>query len=310
MPKVEPGGTARGLIFIEIRPYFIRRCDSALRLHHGVTYNSNVNFKSGLALVAGVSAGLFGYGMLVEANRLVVVHKSIKLPRWPSRLNGFKIAVLGDFHLRDEYSSALAKRAVDAVLDEQPDMVALVGDIIDYWKPEVIPMIGDVLEDLLLLQGAVVAIPGNHEYRCGNPDLMESILNELNIKYLRNSSWDHAGIQWVGVDSANAGQSDPITAFEKINPDEPCITLWHEPDMVEWLPARTDLMLSGHSHGGQFLTPWGKPFTGSRNGRKYLRGFYDLDPNPLYVTSGVGTTGPPSRLFCPPEVVILTLRSA
>ncbi len=275
-----------------------------------VAYNKLMNLKSLFWLTAGVSAGALAYGALVESNRLVKVEKKLVLPGWPKRLNGFRIALLGDFHLRDEYSFALAQRAVGAALDEVPDMVGLVGDFVGYWKPEVIPMLGEVLEPLLLMQGNVVAVPGNHEYVHGDPTLLAAVCGELNIKLLRNERWVHQGVQWVGVDSANAGQADPVEAFEDVDEDDPVVVLWHEPDMVPWLPERAHLMLSGHSHGGQFLTPWGQPFIGSRNGRKYRRGFFPETETPLYVTSGVGTTGPPSRLFCPPEVVILTLLSA
>lgn len=258
-------------------------------------------------MTAGVSVGALAYGMLVESNRLVVIERDLQLPDWPTRLKGYRIALLGDFHLRDEWSLDLAKRAVNAALDASPDMVVFVGDFVGYWKPEVIEMLGEVLEPILLMQGNAVAVPGNHDYLAGDPTLLQMVCSELGIKLLRNERWVHHGIQWIGVDSANASQADPITAMESYEADHPAIALWHEPDLVEWLPEGPQLMLSGHSHGGQFLTPWGQPFTGSKNGKRYRRGFYAEAPTPLYVTSGIGTTGPPSRLFCPPEVVILNV---
>lgn len=266
-----------------------------------------MNFKSFFWTAVGISAGALTYGALVESNRLVVVEKDLPLEKWPERLSGFKIAVLGDFHVRDEWSMDLAKRAIEAALDANPDMIVLVGDFVGRWKSDSVAMIGEILEPLLLMQGNVVAIPGNHEYMDGDPSALAAICNELNIKLLRNESWNHQGIQWVGVDSANAGHADPISAIEKINVDEPVIALWHEPDMVDWLPEGVDLLISGHSHGGQFLTPWGVPFMTSHNGKKYRKGFYPDASTPIFVTSGVGTTGPPSRLFCPPEVAILTI---
>lgn len=255
----------------------------------------------------GVSAGALVYGALYESNRLVVQQKTLRVPGWPESYRGYRIALLGDFHIRDPYSFELAQRAIEAALDSSPDMVALVGDFVGYWKPEAVTMLGDALEPLLLLNGAVVAIPGNHEYLAGDPSILNDICDALNIKLLRNEAWVHGGVCWVGVDSGNANQADPFMAMEARTPDLPTVALWHEPDLVEWLPEGAHLMLSGHSHGGQFLTPWGQPFVGSKNGRKYRRGWYPEAPTPLYVTSGVGTTGPPSRLFCPPEVVILSI---
>lgn len=80
--------------------------------------------------------------------------------------------------------------------------------------------------------------------------------------------------------------------------------------MVDQLPIEASLMLSGHSHGGQFISPWGWAPMKTRGGKKYVRGFYPDAPTPIYVSRGLGTTGPPSRLFCPPEVTILTLTSS
>lgn len=270
-----------------------------------------MNWRPLLLGLAGASASALAYGAVVESNRLVVKRTTLHLPEWPARLNGFRLALLGDLHIRDRYSLELAQRAIAATLDEEPDMVALVGDFVARWKPQVIPKLGDVLEPLLLMNGAAVACVGNHEYFGGTPDPLASICDELNIKLLRNENWVHLGIQWVGIDSANAGMADVQAAFNTPHSatHTPTIVLWHEPDVVARLGGRGDLMLAGHSHGGQFLTPWGQPFIGSRNGRKYRRGFFPETPTPLFVTSGVGTTGPPSRLFCPPEVVILTLES-
>lgn len=255
----------------------------------------------------GVSAGALVYGAVVESNRLLKVSRRLQLPHWPARLEGFRIAVLGDFHVRDTYSADLAKRAIEVALDAAPDMVVLVGDYVAYWKPGVLEVLAPILEPLLLMQESCVAVLGNHDYQYEDPGPLVELFDSLNIKLLRNECWVHAGINWVGIDSANAGQADPLGAMMDVDPQFPTVAIWHEPDMVDWVPGGVDLVLSGHSHGGQFLTPWGKPFVGSKNGRRYRKGFYPDASTPIFVTSGVGTTGPPSRLFCPPEVVVLTL---
>jgi uncharacterized protein len=260
-------------------------------------------------LVAGASAAMLTYGILYEANHLVVERRTLRLRGWKRSLNGFKIALLTDFHLRDSYSVALSKRAVAAALDEEPDMVVLGGDLVAYWKPTSENMLAEVLEPLLLMNGNVVAIPGNREYECGSADQLLPVLDALNIRLLRNESWHHAGIDWIGIDSANMGMANPFQALEGVG-DGPAIVLWHEPDVVECLPFEADLMLSGHSHGGQFRFPGGFTPMTSRNGKKYLSGFFPDAKVPLYVSRGIGTTGPPSRFNCPPEVSILELVSA
>lgn len=263
-----------------------------------------------LVLSAGAaSAGLLVYGCLFAANRLVVERRTLRLRGWPASLRGYKIAVLADLHIRDEYSVALGQRAVSLALDESPDMVLLPGDIVAYWKPEIPWLLESVLEPLLLMRGSVIATPGNREYWKGLPEFMVPVLDELEIKFLNNEVWLHHGIQWAGLDSANLGTPDPRGVLDQTTGDHPVIAVWHEPDVVESLPPGADLMISGHSHGGQFRTPWGWAPMKTKNGVKYLDGFFPNAPTPLYVSRGIGTTGPPSRLNCPPEVSILTLES-
>jgi predicted MPP superfamily phosphohydrolase len=295
-----------------------------------------LNLKPLAWLAGGVGAGMLLYGAFVEAERLVVKRQTLRLPNWPTDLNGYTIALLGDFHLRDQHTLALTKRAVDAALDARPNMVVLAGDFVGYWKLQSPWLIGEALAALESMNGNVIAVPGNHDYWGGDASLLTPICEELGIRLLRNESVEMDDIEWIGIDSLNSKRADPEKAFasselgarnaelreeSQLNtqnsapPDlhpsslilHPSIALWHEPDAVRYLPPGCDLMLSGHSHGGQFVFPGGFAPMTSRNGRKYRGGFYPNAPTPLYVTQGIGTTGPPSRFLCPPEVVILTI---
>jgi predicted MPP superfamily phosphohydrolase len=248
------------------------------------------------------------YGALVESNRLVVKHETLPLPGWPDEKAGYRIALLGDFHIGTIWSFELAKRAVAAAISEAPDMVVLIGDFVNFWHANCAYWVGEALEPLRSLGGDVIAIAGNHDYYCGDPDLLAPILTELNIHFLRNQSMVRSGITWIGLESARTEMANVDLSFEIVENDgTPRIALWHEPDVVAQLPSGCALQLSGHSHGGQFRLPFGITPMHSVLGRKYPRGFYPDAPTPLYVTQGVGTTGPPSRFLCPPEVVILTL---
>lgn len=253
------------------------------------------------------------YGALVEAERLVVGRQTLRLRGWPKELDGYRIALLADFHLRDEYTVALARRATEAAVAQEPDMILIAGDFVGYWKHESPWLLGEALSPLV--GHRVLAVPGNHDYWSGTADLLDPICQELGIRLLRNQGLIEDGIRWIGIDSFNAGQADPFSALGSIpelptaNRQPPTVVIWHEPDAVVRLPFSCDLMLSGHSHGGQFVFPGGWAPMSTKNGRRYVRGFYPQAPSPLYVTSGVGTTGPPSRFLCPPEVVVLQLVS-
>lgn len=258
---------------------------------------------------AGAFAGTLAYGALVESKRLTVERRELNLPNWPKRLNGYRIAVLADLHLNAEYSIELGQRAVESALDASPDMVVLPGDLVSYWREGTESALLRVLEPLLAMNGNVIATPGNREYWQGSPEQLVPVLDALNIRLLRNELWVKDGIQWVGADSLNGGQADPILAMQSVETKKPCIALWHEPDAIEALPPGADLMISGHTHGGQFRLPNGWAPVHSKNGKRFQDGFFPEASTPLYVSRGIGTTGPPSRLFCPPEVSVLTLNS-
>jgi predicted MPP superfamily phosphohydrolase len=243
---------------------------------------------------------------LVEAQNLTLERHTLQLPNWPERLRGFRIALLTDFHIGSRMSVKLTRRAIAMALDESPDMVVIAGDFVENWRTSTPWLLGECLESLLLMEGNVVAVPGNHDYFGADPELLQMICDELNIKVLRNEVWKHQGISWVGVDSAYECHADPIAAMKGLE-SEPAIAIWHEPDLVNLLPKGCALQVSGHSHGGQFRFPGGYTPMHTNLGRKYPRGFYPEAPTPLYVSRGVGTTLFPTRLFCPPEVAILNL---
>lgn len=257
------------------------------------------------------SAATLLYGMLVEAERLTLECPLVRLPRWPAELSGFRIGLIADCHLRDRYTVRLARRAVDAIVAERPDVVVLAGDLIAYWRPDVPWLVEEAFEGLGPIAQDVVAIAGNHEYwGAGGPDLMRTILETLGFRFLLNEVWRHKGVAWVGLDSANAGMPDPDGVLGRLEPGEPAVVLWHEPDCADLLPEGPALMLSGHSHGGQFTFPWGWTPMHTKNGEKYVRGFHPEAPTPVYVSRGLGTTGYPSRLGCSPEATVLTLLPA
>jgi uncharacterized protein len=265
-----------------------------------------------LGAFSAASLGTLIYGSLYESNRLVLEKHRLRLPLWPKSLDGYRVALLADMHVRDEFTIDLTRRAVSMALAEGPDVVAIAGDFVGYWKHDSPWIIEEALHDLRLMDGRAVGVPGNHDYWDGNPSPLERILPELGVTFLRNGVAEIGGVTWAGMDSANAFASDPFSTMAEAHrrsseTGAPILALWHEPDVVEQLPAGAALMLSGHSHGGQFMFPWGWTPKHTENGRKYVKGFYPEAQTPIYVSRGIGTTGPPSRLCILPEVTVLTL---
>lgn len=260
--------------------------------------------------LAAMGAGALLYGALVEAQKLRLERRTLRLRGWPGRLDGYRVAVLADLHVSDLASMRMAQEAVAMALGEEPDLVVLPGDLIAYWKRGVLDLLHAALAGLGAMGGRALAVPGNHDYFAGQAAWLAPTLESCGIRLLQNETARFDGVNWVGVDSQVAGQADPYGALRTCQAEDPIVVLWHEPDMVDALPRGPELMVAGHSHGGQFVAPWGWAPATSRLGSRYLRGFFPHTPVPLYVSRGVGVTGPPARLFCPAEVSLLTLRPA
>jgi len=252
-------------------------------------------------------AGTLLYGAMFETGKLRAEKVTLRLPGWPESLRGYRLGFFADLHIRDRETIVLTRAALSWLKDQNPDSLAIAGDFLQYYHPDREEMLRFALEEALFFRGRAFAVPGNHDHFVGSPELFRSIVEESGIKLLQNERCFYDGIEWIGIDSFNANRHDVEKSLAGFQPANAAITLWHEPDMVDLLPKGSDLMLSGHSHGGQFCAPWGWAPMKTRNGAKYVRGFYPLAPTPLYVTRGLATTGPPARLFCPPEVAVLTI---
>ena len=146
--------------------------------------------------------------------------------------------------------------------------------------------------------------------------LTRRALAENGLTELTNTGvWLERGgsrLRLCGVDDWATGRPDLRRALGDTRLGDACLLLSHNPDFVEHIrDPRVDLVLSGHTHGGQVVLPLiGAPVTASRYGQKYVHGLVQGPSARVYVSRGVGTIGPPVRFGCPPEVTLLTLRQS
>lgn len=268
-----------------------------------------MNFKGVLACGGLAGAGLLLYGAMYETARLKLRHLILELPTWPRSHDGYRIGLMADLHVRDAETIALARVASEFLAGEKPNAIVIPGDLIAYHRDDFYPMLSEAISPLAEYSGPKLAVPGNHEYFGGDAEAIRSALEGAGVQLLRNEPLVAGGVEFFGIDSAAASMADPYGTVRLGSYEYPTIVLWHEPDMADYLPRGLDLMLSGHSHGGQFVTPWGYAPVRTKLGRKYLRGLYTEPDVPVFVTTGLATTGPPARLFCPPEALILEIYS-
>jgi uncharacterized protein len=271
-----------------------------------------------LWLAAGSAAGLAFYAGEIARHELEVLELTIKLPRLPDAFAGMKIVQISDFHFREFTEATFLKAVVRRVNDLAPELVVLTGDFVSN-KPlgnHIGVRMGYECAELLSHIECPLryAILGNHDALVGSRAVTDA-LHTHGIPVLANSSvplerngeriW-LAGIEDALMQRPNLGAA---LAGGGAN-HEPVILLSHEPDFADYAVGRqVDLVLSGHTHGGQILLPFLPPMLLPDLGTKYVHGLFRLrDGMQLYVNRGIGAVNLPFRFRCPPEITVITLQ--
>lgn len=242
-----------------------------------------------------------------QAYDVELVRQDLKLPKWNA--DGFRVAVLSDFHLTGESQTDRAILATRMAFDQKPDVVVCCGDFLEHNLPNEHENVARFLKVFEDATAPCVGVLGNHDYwSLTIANLVDSI-SRSKLKLLRNELFEIEGVSIAGVDDY-IGLKSKFDFFPEGRVSASLIALLHEPDVVKRQPKHVSLQISGHSHGGQVCLPFGKHIHTPAHARKYISGFYPTAEVPLYVTRGIGTTGVDYRLFCDPEVSLLTLRGS
>lgn len=220
-----------------------------------------------------------------------------------------KIAMLTDIHLGKNLHEDFLKKLIFKVNEQKPDMVVIVGDLVDT-NPKDLKSYISRLNDLKSHYGIFYAL-GNHEYYHGINEVLNLLKTQTNMKILVNKNLDLGFINIAGLGDLaglQKGLFAPDLARVKVdlNTSKPSILLTHQPKTAALYDLSDfDLILSGHTHGGQIF-----PFMFLvKLQQGFLHGLYDLgEKTRLYVSSGAGFWGPSLRVFAPNEIVILNLK--
>ncbi|ACU39468.1 metallophosphoesterase [Actinosynnema pretiosum subsp. pretiosum] len=264
-----------------------------------------------MAVATGLAAtGIVGYGARTALGGPQVRTVPVTLAKLDPALSGYRIAVVSDIHLGPLLGRSHTERIVRTINGLQPDLVAVVGDLVD----GTVAQLGEAaapLKDLVSKDGAFF-VTGNHEYYSGHLEWI-SELGRLGMDVLRNErltiARNGAAFDLAGVNDHTGGQMDDAPDYDKAlgGRDErnPVVLLAHQPVQVREAAARgVDLQLSGHTHGGQMFpfslaVPIQQPVTS---------GLATVDGTQVYVSNGAGFWGPPVRVGAPPEVTLVELR--
>jgi hypothetical protein len=243
----------------------------------------------------------------------VVTRTDVPIRGLDPRHDGLRIAHLSDLHVGRFTPEAHVRAAIELARREQPDLVVLTGDYVCWARTE-IPMAEAQLAGLTGRR--VVAVLGNHDYFTSGRGVAAALArNGYDVLRNQHTTIDVAGapLTIVGIDDPITRHADLDAAFAGVGAGGTRLVLVHYPVGARQLAARgSDLVLSGHTHGGQIYIPRITPRLMRRAGLDLRRGLYDIgDRTRVYVTPGVGFSGLRLRAGdgTAAEVAILTLRA-
>ena len=248
---------------------------------------------------------------LTEPFRLTVEHHQIHLQRLPRELDGFRIVQLSDIHHSPFTSREQIERAVETANSLQPDIVALTGGYVSKERAYAAPC-AELLSGLRARHG-VYAVLGNHDHWT-DAALITDLFRAEGITMLVNQGMrfeNNGAAFWLaGVDDTMVGLADLPLALAGSSDNEFKLLLAHNPIILRRAArAGVDLVLSGHTHGGQVRLR-SERNTAGRPRRRLLKGLARQGETQIYITRGLGTVVLPVRFGCPPEVSLLELRTA
>lgn len=270
---------------------------------------------------------LFNQALKVETLTLTI-------DNLPPHLNGTKLVQLSDLHFDGErLSEKILNQAIDATNQAEADFVVITGDFVTD-DPKPIYELADRLKKVQARSG-IYGILGNHDLCWNSKQIIIEALSAIDIRVLWNEIAYPVGeeLALVGLaDFWSSAYKQSNEVLDQLPADLPRIVLAHNPDCAEPLQKwRVDLQLSGHSHGGQIIIPGIvnisvlcanlyatlpkkirdkipvlKACYRVMKHWEWVKGFHQVGNNRLYVNRGLGTYFP-GRLFCPPEVTVITL---
>ena len=277
-----------------------------------------IKILSVMLIAACIFAGMIFYGTFVSVKRVNIVNQTVISNKIPDECNNLKIALISDIH----YNSFMDKERLSAMIEKinqaSPDIILFAGDLFD--KPDQIPVNDAVREELIQLLKTLEAPYGKFavlgESDHASRQLEEGMQNNFyyadfellnNTSVLLHKDSTHS-INLIGIDSQIGGKPDINKAMENIDTNNFTIVLTHAPDLAGSLPLNNiDLVVAGHSHGGQIALPMFGPLFRKDGARKYTHGTTTVNNTVIIVGNGLGTTDFDIRLFAPPQCIMIRL---
>lgn len=256
---------------------------------------------------AAVALGTVGYGTASLLRGPQIKRLTVPLAKLPRSAHGFRIAVVSDIHLSPLLGRDFAQHVVDTINSTQPDLIAVVGDLVDGSVEDLSTSVAPLAQ--LRARHGSYFVTGNHEY-FHDAQRWVGVVRDLGLHPLENARTELPGFDLAGVNDVRGeseGQGpDFVRALGDRDPARASVLLAHQPVVIdEAVRYGVDLQLSGHTHGGQ-LWPGNLVF-GLTN--PTVAGLDRYGDTQLYVSRGAGAWGPPVRVGAPSDITVVELAS-
>ncbi|MBD3270588.1 phosphohydrolase [Candidatus Peregrinibacteria bacterium] len=247
---------------------------------------------------------LFVYSRFIETQLIEVNEVDLELGNSGENL---KIALIADLHLGVYKQSSFLERVVDKINQEDVDIVMIAGDFT--YDPD-LETLDEIFEPLEKINAPVYAVTGNHDDEYPGYVIVEQVTDAVSshdVRVIDDRLLSFDNLKLIGLSDLWGGEPE-YGLLASVEEEDNVIVIAHNPDTIYEIknPEKIDLMLSGHTHGGQIRLPFiYKSVIPTEN--EFDKGLYEINDAAVFVTSGLGEVGLPMRLFVPPEIVVIDL---
>lgn len=258
-----------------------------------------------LTLIGTGILGILGYSTAFEPKNLKITKIKLNFKSLPTKLDGLVIAHITDLHFGSTLCSEIYKKVLEVVKKENSDIIAVTGDIIS--KRSVVDKAKEFFNQLP--DKPTFIVWGNWDHWSMDKEIkkFKESLENKKTRVLVNDYYELEENFFIcGVDDPHTSRDNINNAVRKTGFK---ILLAHSPEIMGKAENRVELVLAGHTHGGQVVIPFiGAPFVPvTKKYRRYASGIFKVGKTILFVSRGIGTSIFPVRMNCPPEIAFIEL---